>query len=342
MNKTDEELSGLVLEIQRMSTEDGPGIRSTVFLKGCPLSCIWCHNPESISPRPQLHWTGSRCIGCRLCIGACRKGVLSFNEGQGVSIARDRCDGCGVCADECPSTALEMLGRNWGVSELAAELAKDRAWFEKSGGGVTLSGGEVTMQTEFSVMLLSELQGAGIHTAIDTCGQCAFAALEKLLPHSDLVLYDIKEIDPEKHKRFTGQDNRRILDNLLLLAEKIRQNGNSTVLWIRTPVIPEATEREDNIKGIGRFIAEHLNGVAVRWELCAFNNLCRDKYSRLGLEWRYAGKSLLSMQDMERIAAWARESGVDAQIVSWSGGTRIDNGTAEIIRPIANAAVKPC
>jgi len=156
------------------------------------------------------------------------------------------------------------------------------------------------------------------------------------------VLYDIKEIDPEKHKRFTGQDNRRILDNLLLLAEKIRQNGNSTVLWIRTPVIPEATEREDNIKGIGRFIAEHLNGVAVRWELCAFNNLCRDKYSRLGLEWRYAGKSLLSMQDMERIAAWARESGVDAQIVSWSGGTRIDNGTAEIIRPIANAAVKPC
>jgi len=312
-----------VLEIQRMSTEDGPGIRTTVFFKGCSLRCIWCHNPESISPKPQVHWIGTRCIGCRTCIDVCRSGALSLEQ-DGMEIDRSRCIGCGTCAEECPSTAMEILGKEWTLDDLTHEVIKDRAYFEKSEGGVTVSGGEPGMQAQFVAKFLKSLREKGLHTALDTCGLCSREAFDLLLPYSSMVLYDLKEIDPEKHKKFTGETNEKIFRNILYVSEYMESHLYPATLWIRTPIIPGLTAREENIAGIGRFITENLKGVVDRWELCAFNNLCRDKYIRLGLEWMLKDSLLLKKDFMETLAGTAKSSGVDPDIVFWSGSTRLE------------------
>lgn len=320
---------GTVFEVQRMSTEDGPGIRTTVFMKGCTLRCRWCHNPESISPQPQVHWIGSRCIGCRSCIAVCPLGAL-LSGTEGISINRELCNGCGICAEACPSTAMELLGRKWTVDALIDELVKDRVYFEKSGGGITIGGGESTLQSFFVSSLLQKLKGKGIHTAIDTCGQTRKESLDAILPYTDLVLYDIKEIDPEKHKAFTGSTNERILNNLIYISEYMDDHVHPGEIWIRTPLIPNATAREDNIRGIGTFIATHLGDLVHRWELLSFNNLCRDKYLRLGLEWEFRESELLSKERMEELAAIAMNAVGHPEIVQWSGMTKLEvNGTSD-------------
>jgi pyruvate formate lyase activating enzyme len=314
---------GTVFEIQRMSTEDGPGIRTTVFMKGCTLKCTWCHNPESISPEPQVHWIGSRCIGCKRCIEVCPVGALLFDSG-GISIDRDLCTGCGICAEECPSTAMELLGKKWTVGSLIDELIRDRVYFEKSGGGITIGGGESTMQSAFVSSLLKGLKAKGIHTAIDTCGLTKKESLDMILPYTDLVLYDIKEINPDKHRAFTGSTNERILDNLIYISEYMNTHVSPKEMWIRTPIIPITTAREDNIRGIGLFIAKHLGNAVKRWELLSFNNLCKDKYLRLGLEWEFSESELLSKAYMEKLTGIARHSGVNPEIVQWSGMTKLE------------------
>lgn len=317
------EIKGRVLEIQRMSTEDGPGIRTTVFMKGCPLRCSWCHNPESISPSPQVQWIASRCIGCRMCEHVCPQKALTISGNGEIVINRERCRGCGTCVEECPATALELLGKIWSVDELAGELVKDRAYFDKSGGGVTVSGGESTMQPEFIIALLRELREQGIHTALDTCGLCKQEILRDILPHTDLVLYDLKEIDTEKHRQHTGSSNEKIIANLLFTAKYIRENILPGALWIRTPVIPGATDRDDNIRGIGELIASLPAGSVTRWELCAFNNLCGDKYTRLGKEWEFAGTPLLTSGQIQHFSLVAQQSGVDPSIVFFTGSAKI-------------------
>ena len=307
-------MEALVLEIQRMSTEDGPGIRSTVFLKGCPLACAWCHNPESIPRSPQIQWVGSRCIGCRLCLATCTRSALSTN-GDGVAVDRDRCAGCGGCAEECPTTALELLGTSRDVEALADELAKDRAWFERSGGGVTLSGGEPTMQPDAAEALLRALQARGIQTALDTCGLCSWETLVRLLPHADLLLFDLKEIDPARHLRLAGANNAQILDNLRWVCETRPDVDDPLEIWVRTPVIPGATTDQETINGIGAFLATLPRGAVSRWDLCTFNNLCRDKYVRLGIDWSFADTPLLTEDELDAVAAMARASGVDPDIV---------------------------
>ena len=314
--------TGLILEIQRMSTEDGPGLRTTVFFKGCSLACSWCHNPESISIHPQVQWIDSRCIGCRTCMDTCPENAVSFSQ-TGLEIDRKYCHGCGECAEECPATAMELLGQHWNLPDLVHEVLKDRVYFDKSGGGVTVSGGEPTLQADFVAAFLKKLRAQGVHTALDTCGLCKPKSLDLLLPHSTLVLFDIKEIDPQRHRTFTGTDNRIVLENLMHVSHYIDSHLYPQALWIRTPLVPEATDTIDNISGIGDWLGRNLHGQIARWELCSFNNLCKDKYTRLGITWAFQDAELLSSEKIEKLVLAAKNSGVDPDIVHWSGTTKL-------------------
>jgi pyruvate formate lyase activating enzyme len=316
--------TGLVLEIQRMSTEDGPGLRTTVFFKGCSLSCSWCHNPESISSHPQVHWIESRCIGCKTCLETCTKAAVSMSD-QGIRIDRSTCDGCGACAQTCPATAMELLGRRWSLPDLVHEVLKDRVYFEKSGGGITVSGGEPTLQSDFVSAFLKEIRAQGIQTALDTCGLCTSKALDMLLPYTSLVLFDIKEIDSDRHRVYTGSDNRIILDNLIHISRYIDSHLYPAGLWIRTPLVPGTTDTIENIRGIGSWLNRHLPDRVKRWELCSFNNLCRDKYTRLDMTWSFQAEDLLDPAHIQELVAVAKKTGINPDVVHWSGNARLDN-----------------
>ena len=312
-----------VFNIQRMSTEDGPGLRTTVFVKGCSLECRWCHNPEGISPSPQVVWHGPKCIGSRACDAACPEDAI-LRSGDEIEIDRRRCTVCGDCVDECPSGAMERWGTRWSLGDLVSEVAKDRSYFETSGGGVTVSGGEPALRAPFVTSFLERCRALALHTALDTCGMCSQSALLRLAAQADLVLYDVKEVDPERHVRFTGQPNQRIFANLVALAEQMRRGGLLAELWIRTPLIPGATLTEENIQGIGAFIAREIGDVVTRWELCAFNNLAADKYHRLGLRWEFEGLELMTEADLGHFEEVGRKSGVDPEIVLATGRTRLE------------------
>ena len=313
--------TGRILHLQRLSTEDGPGIRTTVFFKGCPLHCAWCHNPESIAPGLQTQWFSVRCIGCKTCVETCPDGCLTMTA-DGLVMDRENCQACGECSDACPSGALEALGKVVTADELLAELLKDRAYFEKSGGGVTLSGGEPTLQPDFAEALLCGLKASGISTALDTCGLCTPRTLDRLLPYTDLVLFDLKLLDPSAHREFTGVPNAQILENLAHIRDYIRSQKRPIGLWIRTPLIPGATDADANLYAIGRHLADQLDGTVSRWELCAFNNLCRDQYTRLGLEWTYARTPLMTPDELAHCEQVARSSGFHPELVHATGATR--------------------
>lgn len=335
---------GLVLQVQRMSTEDGPGLRSTAFLKGCPLSCAWCHNPEGIRPYAEIQWQGTRCIagvardGCGACVAACPAGALARTASGALAIDRTACLGarssragagrgpCGLaCTKACPGGALERLGEEMRSSELVRELLKDRSYFDRSDrGGVTLSGGEASSQSAFARKVLRAAKEAGVHTALDTCGFAAWESLAELYPYVDLVLWDLKELDGERHVEYTGACVDPIVENLRRTAALMAEGAGPGAIWIRSPIIPGATDRDEGVEAIGRLLARMEIPRLERWELCAFNNLCADKYARLGIEWKYTGAPLMRSEDMARLLV-AAERGLGREgIVTWTGSTRIE------------------
>jgi len=305
---------GFIFNIQRFSTEDGPGIRTTVFFKQCPLKCIWCHNPESILRDRQLEWFKHKCIGCNTCIDICKYRALSFSE-SGLIIDRDICISCAECSDECPSTALHMWGEYWNLNDLFHEIQKDKVYYTQSKGGITVSGGEPTIQSDFIMKILKMCKENNIHTALDTCGYAPKHIYRKLLPFVDLGLFDIKEIDLEKHQRFTGIPNDLILKNAIWIARYIKNNNKQ--FWVRTPIIPNYTATEKNIKGIGEFIVKKLNNIPERWDLLAFNNLCTAKYERINLEWPLKDEPLMLKAQMKAFIEIAKNTGVKNP--KWSG-----------------------
>lgn len=282
MNIGNNSARGIIFDIKRYSIHDGPGIRTTVFLKGCPLSCWWCHNPESQSAFTEIIYRPERCIGCGACAQACPGGAITLTQ-RGYVADPDRCQGCGKCADVCPSEARERAGRDISVSELAREVEKDVLFFEESGGGVTFSGGEPLSQPDFLAAALGAVRELEIHAAVDTCGFAPRHVLERVAPLTRLFLFDLKIMDPVLHRKYTGVPNEEILGNLEWLAE----NRFETI--VRIPVIPGINDTEDNIVSTGRF----LSSLAVRpsVNLLAYHASALEKYRRIDMAYRLDGIS---------------------------------------------------
>lgn len=262
-----------IFEIKRLAIHDGDGIRTTVFFKGCPLKCVWCHNPEGISHQPQVAFYNKKCIDCMECVDACPFGAHR-NENGVHHFDRTRCQNCQACVPRCFGEALTFFGREVTVDELLPVLLEDKDFYDASGGGVTLSGGECLVQADFCAGLLKRLKEHGVHTAVDTCGFVSRQALDKVMPYTDVFLYDVKAIDEDVHIRCTGQSNRIILDNLKYLDEQ----GKKTE--IRIPFVPDYNENQ--MEKIRDFLSglKHVVGVRV----LAYHNYAGSKYAALEME----------------------------------------------------------
>ena len=269
------EIRGTIFDIQRFSLHDGPGLRTTVFFKGCPLRCWWCHNPESLDRRPVLGFTASRCIACGACVEACAMGVHRLSNGAH-AMERRLCRICGRCAAACPARALEILGRKVSVRNVMRILERDLPFYEASGGGVTLSGGEPLAQPQFAAALLRACRRAGIATALDTCGYAPWAEIERLLPLVDLWLYDLKHTDPAAHKRATGVSNRRMMANLRRLA------ASGARIWLRVPLVPRFNDSQGHLEALAQLAA--AMGPIERLHLLPYHRLGVGKRKRVGLD----------------------------------------------------------
>lgn len=292
-------ITGFLFNIQRFSIHDGPGIRTTVFLKGCPLRCFWCHNPEGLRAKPEIQFYPEKCILCGECMDVCQHGGHLVNAAEGThTYVRENCVACGECAAVCCAQALQMAGEARSAGEVVAEVLRDRAFYASSGGGVTLSGGEPLLQRAFTRAVLEGCRGEGIHTAIETTAYFPWKTIAEFMPLVDLVMMDIKHLDPEKHRAATGVSNERILAN----ARRISESGKP--LLFRTPLIPTVNATVEEIGAIGAFVAElqsarPAGSDPIGWDLLPFHRLAADKYRSLDMQYAAAhldapGKDLLA------------------------------------------------
>ncbi len=303
-------MNGIVFDIRRFSIHDGDGIRSSVYLKGCPLRCQWCQNPEGQDGRPTLWHFPSKCIECGDCVAACPRGALSSRDkaaapkgpkpdaGGFIRIDRARCDECGACVEACPTASLGFVGRPMSVEEVLDEVLADAVFYDVSGGGLTLSGGDPVAQPDFSLALLRAAKARGLATAIESCLYLSTATLLDFLPVTDLFLADLKAVDPVLHQRGTGFDNALILRNLWELADA------GARMKVRLPLIPGHTATRENVEAVAAFVRS-LRG-DIELELLNFNPLARDKYRIAGLTYALDGVSTrFSEEEMRRFRSWA-------------------------------------
>lgn len=265
--------NGVIFDIRKYSIHDGPGIRTTVFFKGCPLRCWWCHNPEGQDVEPELVYRKSRCIGCDECSKSCQREAISL-VAQSISVNREKCVPCNNCCRVCPSDALSIAGKQMTVKEILEEIEKDRTFYEESRGGVTFSGGEPLMQPDFLNALLNECKERAIHTAVNTCGFAQYEIIDRIRDKVDLFLYDIKTMDNRKHRKYTGASNEQILKNLKKLAE----SGSSIV--ISFPIIPGINDDDKNVTRTAKFISSLPNIQQVN--LLPYHRAGIEKYKNLG------------------------------------------------------------
>jgi pyruvate formate lyase activating enzyme len=290
-----------VFDVRRYSIHDGPGIRTAVFLKGCPLSCLWCHNPEGQAPGFELMHRESRCIRCGACVQTCRQDAIAWTD-DGPVTDRSRCAACGECEDACVADARQRVGRRVTVEEVVAEVERDRPFYEESGGGVTLTGGEPLFQDAFAAALLEALTLRGIHTALDTCGAASWHAFERVRSHVDLFLYDVKLVDEERHRRFTGASNRLVLANLnalVTLGHRVR---------LRVPIIPGYTDDDANLKDIADLAASlpRLDGI----DLLPYHAAGAEKYGRLGRAYALDERGAPTAERLRRAAEILADRGL--------------------------------
>ncbi len=273
---TGAECQATVFEIERFALNDGPGIRTVVFFKGCPLRCPWCSNPESQRAEPELFYRQRRCLGCQACVEACDRGALAY--GDSVLIDRERCDACGRCTQACNSGALSMAGRELSVREIFLEVRRDEAFYRNSGGGVTFSGGEPAAQPRALRELAELCHGAGLHTCIETCGEFPWEAVRETLPALDLFLFDIKLVDPGRHEELTGSGNARLLGNFRRLLEA------GKAVTVRLPLLPGINDGRTDLEALADFLAEAAPGI--RLDVLPYHRLGNAKYAGLGRQYR--------------------------------------------------------
>ena len=293
-----------IINIQKYSIHDGPGIRTTVFFKGCPLNCLWCHNPESQNPSPEIMFFEERCTGCGSCVKVCTSKAIKFIGGSPV-IDTCKCNLCGKCSDLCLSNARELVGKDITVKHLMSEIVKDEVFYEESNGGVTFSGGEPLMYADYLVNVLKFCKDKNIHTTIDTSGYATFEQFEKIIDKVDLILFDIKHMNNEKHLEYTGVSNTVILENLKVLSER----GSN--IYIRMPIIAGINDDDENIDKAVDFLSK-LNIIQVN--LLPYHKMGMDKYRRLNMQYKLSGEETPTEEVMNQIAEKFKKAGIKIKI----------------------------
>lgn len=301
---------GLVFNIQKYSVHDGPGIRTIVFFKGCPLACRWCSNPEGISHLPEISYKSSKCIGvskCGFCVKACLNQAIRVDEEDKAVIDHSKCGDCTICSDKCPAQAIERMGRMMSVEEILKEVMADELFYSRSGGGITVSGGEPLLQAEFVTELLKQAHREGLETAIETTGCVPWEQAQPVFEQLDFIHMDIKSVDPVKHKAFTGRDNALILENFRRLCESFPDRP----IIARTPVVPGFNDNVEALQAIVDFINEvGASCTDLSYELLPFHNFGSTKYAFQGKSYYYQGYGNMDKIVVEELRAQLRSPNV--------------------------------